>query len=323
MQFDALESSLKEQIFPSYMINGGESFLTTTALKKIEKALNISMPEINKVIVSFDSPLKAKDIVASALVMPLGDPYRLIVVHDYMGKKNEAEKAGFLNYLDHPCENTVIVFFSTNKSDFFSSFESRTCSIDCQKLSPVAVKKYVVDFARENNMTFGEGAVDKLCDFCNYSITKTDTELKKLLSIFGSNNISVTNVQDYVTKDLEYAIFDLTNALGNKNSTMALRIVDDMLKNKEQPSNIVSMIENHFRRLFHVARSNSTTRELAVFLDVKEFAIQKYREQSYKFNNRQLKDIFDLATQMEFNIKSGVYDGKTALNILIQTILKN
>ena len=95
-----------------------------------------------------------------------------------------------------------------------------------------------------------------------------------------------------------------------------------MLKNKEQPVSIISSIANHFRRLFFVARSDFSFLEISQFLNIKEFAVKKYKEQVKNFNIVLLKKYFDLSVQMEYKCKSGEMDGKNGLVYLIASILE-
>ena len=92
MDYEILKTQLSQGVGPVYMINGGESYLTTTALKIIENACNITMPDFNVAIIGDDYKGSAIDIVTSCEAMPFADEKRLIIVHDYVGKKNESEK---------------------------------------------------------------------------------------------------------------------------------------------------------------------------------------------------------------------------------------
>ena len=114
MKFEELQKSIKSQIYPCYVINGGESYLTTTALKIIENSLNLTMPDFNKTIFTDESQKSAQEIVESCQVMPFCDEKRLVVVQDYLNKKSENERKIFANYLKKPNLSTVLVFFSTS-----------------------------------------------------------------------------------------------------------------------------------------------------------------------------------------------------------------
>ena len=56
-------------------------------------------------------------------------------------------------------------------------------------------------------------------------------------------------------------------------------------------------------------------------LNVKEWAIKKYREQVKNFSVKKLKEIFDLCVLTEYKCKSGEMEGKNAIIFLISSIL--
>lgn len=322
MKFEELKKSLSQNIEPCYIINGGESYLTTQALKQIEEALNITFPDFNKSIFADNTIKSALDIVEACQVMPFCDQKRLVVVHDYVGKKNETEKKIITKYLEKPNLSTCLVFFSTQKSDFFSSFEAKATKIDCEKLSLEGLFSLTNNLVRENKINFTSQAVKKLLDYCNYSVTKVVTEISKFKSInLPTGQVEESDVETHVTKDIEYVIFDLTSAISKKQNDKVYLLIDAMIKNKEQPVTIISTLANHFRRLFLISRSQFSNAELASMLGVKEFAISKYKEQTSYFTQRQLKTIFDKCVEVEYMAKTGEMEAKNAVSFLVANIL--
>ena len=321
MKFEELTKNVNN-LKPCYIINGGESFLTTSALKTIEDSINMSLPDFNKVIFSDESYKTAVDIVAACQVAPFGDEKRLVIVYDYLNKKNESERKVFLKYIENPCNTTCLVFFSTNKSEFFTSLEGKIESIECDKVSLDFLKKWVREEINSKNIQMSEQTLNKLLDYCNYSITKLDTELNKLKTLYPSaQEITEKDIENNVTKDIEYIIFDLTNAICQKDNDKVYALIDVMLKNKEQPVNIIATISNHFRRLFLIARSEFSATEMAKMLNVKEYAITKYKQQAQNFGQRALKNIYDKCIEVEFMAKNGAMEAHNAVNFLIANIL--
>jgi DNA polymerase-3 subunit delta len=326
MRFEDLKSNLKTSILPAYLINGGESYLTVLAQNLIEKALKLSLTEFNKKVFADDFTGNAQDIVESCRVLPFGCEHRLVVVNDYVGKKLESEKKVFLNYLKNPNPTTCLVFFSTNKSEFFDSLKDSVENIDCVKVSQNFLFLFLKSSLEKNGLKIESSAINKFLDSCNFSITKLNSEIEKMVSIKMNDPeklITSQDIENNITKSTEYVIFDLTLALSKKDANKAYALIDVMLKNKEQPVSLISLLSNHFRRLFLVSRSDFSNVELAKMLNVKEYAIGKYSAQAKMFSQRKLKEIFDLCIQVEFMTKSGQMEGKTAINYLVANILKN
>lgn len=325
MIFEELENRLKNEVLSAYIINGGESYLTVLARNLIENALNLALSDFNKKVFADDFKGNALDIVESCKVLPFGSERRFIVVNDYLGKKNESEKKVFQKYLSSPNPSTCLLFFSTNKSEFFDSLKNDAENIDCFKVSRNYLFLFLKNRLEKQNLSIENNAINKFLDSCNFSITKLDAEIDKMAAIklFDSNKkISEKDIEENIIKSLEYAIFDLTNALSKKDADRAYALIDVMLKNKEQPVSIISLLTGHFRRLFLVSRSDFSKNELSKMMGIKEFAVTKYSEQTSLFSQKRLKEIFDLCVEVEFLAKSGGMEGKNAISFLTANILK-
>lgn len=322
MKYENLEKSLEKEIAPVYMINGGESYLTTNALKMIEKALNITLKEFNKTVYLDTFSKNAEVIVDNLQVLPIVDEKRLVIVHDYINKPNANEKAIFEKYIKNPSKTSCLVFFSTNKSPFFSTFENIVTKIECDSVETPFLINFISNIVEENGFKIDRDATYKLIDYCNGSITKIDVELNKLMDLRrDEKTIKVSDIEIYTTKDLEYMIFDLSNALSEKNYDKSYALIYAMLRNNEKPTSILATLTNHFKRLFFVSRSSLTSEELSQILGVKESAIYRYRGIVKSFSQKTLKNIYDNCVNIEYQIKSGVVDSKNALFILISNIL--
>jgi len=325
MNFIEFEKSIINKVDNAYLINGGEGYLTQKALKLIEQQLNINLPELNKTIFTDESENSAFDIVSCCEALPFCSEKRLVIVNDFFIHKNENAKKIIESYLKNPCFSTCLVFYSPNKSEFFTSLEklSGLTLVECDKLTNEQVAKLSEDLIKNAELNFSIEAKKKLYDYCNYSITKISTELNKLKSIFNNSNvISESDIEQNIVKDIEYVVFDLTHAISKKQNDKAYILLETMLNSKEQPASIISIISNHFRRLFLISRSNVSSNELATLLGIKEYAISKYKEQIKYFTQKELKEIFDLCIDTEYKLKSGVMNPKIAVNYLLSNILK-
>ena len=97
----------------------------------------------------------------------------------------------------------------------------------------------------------------------------------------------------------------------------SIKILDST--SKEQ--GLLGLIVNHFRRLFFIATSGLENKDLANLLGVKEYAIAKQRSQTINFSKMQLKKIYSLLEEIDFNIKSGAMLQENALYYLVLSIL--
>ena len=94
-----------------------------------------------------------------------------------------------------------------------------------------------------------------------------------------------------------------------------------LLNLMEKDTKTFTLVLNHFRRLFFVAVSGLSDKELSTMLSVKEFAIVKARELSKNFTKIQLKNIYEMLNDVDFYIKNGQMQIENALYYLIFGIL--
>ena len=70
MKFIELKKDLEKNIRPAYLISGNDRYLCYSALELIKKALNITLVEMNEVIMSGESVTK-EDIAFNKTTNPI------------------------------------------------------------------------------------------------------------------------------------------------------------------------------------------------------------------------------------------------------------
>lgn len=297
-----------------YLLQGDDFYLFEKAKDMIVKTCNISFADMN--IVKFDeNNFSSKAFVDSCQLFPVGDEYRIVIL-DGISKILESDKKEILKYFDNSVSSTVVIILDYfNKFDFLKNVEF----VDTKRMeNPVLVKIIVSDLAKEGKKISKE-AVDVLIESCNSYLTRISNELIKLKYYCEGELITKSMVDDIVVKDVEYTVFELTDALTKRDGDKCLKLLN--LMEKEQ--GILSLITNHFRRLFFISISDMTDKELSAYLGVKEYAITKARSQLKGFSKVQLKNINKQLEEIDYMIKSGQMLSNNALYTLVFSILYN
>lgn len=309
-----LKTRLKEKLDNFYLLEGDDYYLYDRAFNMIKKASGITFEDFN--LIKFDEDnFSMKALLDTCEVLPMGDDKKLILVKN-VTKFNENDKKMLENYLKNQVESTILVIF--DYFDKFSSFKELSSFVDCKRFDrPLATNFIVNEFAKRNKQISAE-ACETLLDYSNGYLTRVANEIDKL-AYYDLTEPLVTKkmVESLVNKDSEYVVFELTEALGQRNSDKALKMLEQM--SKEQ--GILGLITNHFRRLFFISISEFDDKNLASMLGVKEFAIKKQRAQIKNFSKMQLKKIYALLEEVDFNIKSGAMLQENALYYLVLSIL--
>ena len=320
MKFEELKKSLVNGLKPAYFIFGEDVDLLYSALNLLENACNITMPDFNKVVFGPESNMQ--EVIESCQVLPIMDTKRLVVIKDYSGKGSDTEKKYLQNYLDNPSLDTCFVMFATKNVPLFVSVLNKVEPVDCNKLSAATLAKVIVSKFAQGGKKIEKLAVDYLIEACSGSFTAISKEIEKLLSFAGESEvITLKMAETLVAKSIENVVYDLTNAIAEKNGSKAYSIVNNLLDHGNMPTALISLITNQFRRLFFVTITEGENVELAKHLGVKEGAIYIAKKQAKAFGPKTLKLICEKCVDAEFKIKNGKMEGVNAINYLLAEIL--
>lgn len=320
MKFEELKKSLINGVKPAYFIFGEDVDLLYSALTLIENSCNITMPDFNKVVFSGDYNMQ--DAIESCQVMPIMDTKRLVICKDYNGKALDAEKKYLQQYLENPPQDTCFVLFATKNIPLFVSVLNKVEPIDCNKMSIETLNRVVAAKFNSLGKKIEKLALDYIIEACGGSFTAISKEIDKLVAFSGEENIiTYSMVENLVEKSIENVVYDLTNAIAEKNGSKVYKIANNLLDHGNQPTALISLITNTFRRLFFVSITEGDNSELAKHLGVKEGAIYIAKKQSKAFSPKALKAICEKCVDAEFKIKNGKMEGVNAINYLLAEIL--
>ena len=305
-----LKARLKKKIEASYLIQGEDILLYDKALEMIKKAVNLQLEDFNFIVFD-DESFDGDAVIDSCQTLPMGSDYKIVLLKNIV-KVPENFKKKLRDYLKNPVESTVLVIF-----DFFNKFDFIISEkISAKRLDDSSLKEIIIDELQKHGKIIKNDACQQLIESCcnYYSLIKN--ELEKLDSC-DDVEITTKTVDSLVSKETEFTVFELTDALSRRDGDKAVSLLNLM----DKDTKTFSLILNHFRRLFFVAISGLSDQELSELLSVKEYAIVKARTLAKNFSKIQLKNIYEMLNDVDFYIKNGQMQIENALYYLIFGIL--
>jgi len=146
-------------------------------------------------------------------------------------------------------------------------------------------------------------------------------EIDKLILYKGENEEimaeDVTLLSPYAA---EASIFDLVDALGNRNSKKASLLLQKKFSEGTDPFYLFSMFIRQFRLLIQVKElSDEGKKPLAISQELKihSFVVGKLFQQGHGFSLPQLEQIYSHLLTIDVGVKTGRHDLTTALNLLV------
>lgn len=305
-----LAQRLAKKIEHSYLIQGEDILLYDKALELIKKACHIELEEFN--FTKFDDDNFKTDVVMDTLeTLPFVGEKKIVLLKN-LTKIPEDFKKKLNAYLKAPQPSTCLVIF-----DFFNNFNFIISEkVSAKRLDEVSLGKIVEAELEKAGKSIQKEATVLLLSYCCDYYSLIANELEKLKNI-DNDVITKKDIENMVTKETEFSVFELSEALSKKDANKAVELLSLM----EKDTKTFSLILNHFRRMFFVAISKESDIELSKLLSVKEYAITKARSLGKNFSKIQLKNIYELLSEVDFYIKNGQMQVENALYYLIFGIL--
>lgn len=307
----------KNQYVNSYLIFGEDEYLKNSALKTLLNLVNGNDLNIN--IFSTDNLDVNKFINICNSGTFFGDK-KIVVLKEYEPYKNNVLLEHLKQYLKNGNESTILVLVTNVLKSMF--FELKQVEeVNCDRLDRDTLQSWIEKFVKQNRGSISYEATELLMDYTNGYLIKIENELTKLLNYKMNETITEDDVVNLVKKDLEYSIFELTDALAEKKETKALQITADLLSDRKQSMTVLPLIFKYFRRLFYVSVTKYNEEEIANFLKVKPYAIKLNKKQAMLFGAKNLKNIVEICSKLDYQLKTSKITINNAINYLVFSIL--
>ncbi|MGN1227169.1 MAG: DNA polymerase III subunit delta [Christensenellales bacterium] len=298
MKFVEFKKSLMEKIEPIYVFYGEDRYLIDTCIKNLTSACEIEFPELNLSI--FDDTSDIEKIFLSCETLPYIDKLRLIIVKDI--ELNEGLKKKLIEYSNNPNKSACLAI--TAKGEVKET--DGITYVDCDKLDANMIRKKVLNDLKPKGYLISDDALKVLISYCDFSLTKIYSELEKLMAFATENKVITEDmIKTLCIKDISFNIFELTEALGTKESDKAVKTLNYLIK-EEDAIMILGLLYSYFRRLLIVAMSQDKVdnQVIATNLQVKPYAITLAKKQSKLFGVKKLLALCEKLQNIDLKVKN-------------------
>lgn len=305
-----LKSRLNKKLEACYLVQGEDILLYDKALEMIKKAADVQLEDFNFNVFDEDS-FNGDLVIGTCETLPMGSDKKIVLLKN-ITNLNENFKKKLKDYLKNPVQSTCLVIF-----DFFNKFDFLISEkISAKRLDDQSLKDIIASDLRSCGKVITEQASQRLVEACCNFYSLIKNELEKLRSC-EEDEITEKTIENLVCKQTEFTVFELTDALSKKDGDKAISLLNLMPKDTKT----FSLVLNHFRRLFFVAVSDGTDKDLADLLGVKEYAVVIAKRLAKNFSKLQLKNIYEMLDDVDFYIKNGQMQIENALYYVVFGIL--
>jgi DNA polymerase-3 subunit delta len=311
MDFFALDKGLKEGKIPRVLyLFGDEPYLIERGIEGLRtKIIPAYLQEFNRDVYSAGE-VPASRIVDAARTVPMLNPWRFILVKE-ADRFSPGDIDQFLPYIEGPSPSTCLVLWGDTGGPWKQFFPKiRAVGAVIQIKSFFAGK--LIGWIKREAQACGKGmtreAAEYLKDMVGNRLRDLHNEIEKTVAYVGEKPvIELEDVEGVVSELRTRTIFELTDAIGTRNSLEALRILRRMLQAGEAHLKILSMIVRQFRLIWRAQDLVSRgvgKEELGRRLKLHHFYLESILEQTAYFSEDNLREGFRRFLQTDLAMKT-------------------
>jgi DNA polymerase-3 subunit delta len=163
-------------------------------------------------------------------------------------------------------------------------------------------------------------AVQMLADFVGPNLRQLDNELEKLALYASGRAITAADVKLLVSDASEALIWDLTDALSQRNGREAITALVDLRRGDVNPFQLLTMIARQYRIMIKVkeAMRHRPGDEFAIAGQVgeKPYPVKKAMVQANKYTSLDLDAVMTRLLEADYAMKTGA-DVETEIDLLV------
>ncbi|MCS7458519.1 DNA polymerase III subunit delta [Paenibacillus doosanensis] len=333
----AMKQIQQGKIAPVYVCYGSESYLIHALTDRLTEQL-VDPEHKSFAVTKYDlaeTPLDT--VIEEAETLPFMVPKKLVIAANALfltgakdSSKVEHKPERLTEYMRTPADFSVIVFtVNADKLDerkkLVKSLKEANCLVPCASLSADDLTGWVRQEAEKAGFTFAPGVIEQFILYTGTNLQALSSELEKCALFVGRGGVlSADALDQLVTRSIEQNIFILIEHIVQLQLEKAFTMLSELLRRKEEPIKIMSLIARQFRIMFQVKdlqQQGYSQQQMASQLGLHPYAVKVASGQSSRFELKKLASILDQLSDLDYQMKSGKIDKVLGLEMFLLKLI--
>ena len=297
---------------------GSDSYRLKQAKDEIVKRYKDKYPSGFNLFSLDASNISSLDILEEAVksLSFLGE-HKLISLKNIFLKKPQADAIlGYINKYNLEVAKDMTLLIAEDSSDknlsikhqeLFKLLSSKSSLVkNIELLSDVDLEEWAKQEFKSRNCVIDVTNLNRLLDIVGNDTWRLNNEIEKLANYRISEKITGADIDSLVNGDIDMNIFDLIDAIAQKNKSNATKMLYREMKNGRDPYYVLTMITYQFRNLLMIkdlASRGLNQDEIIKKIGLHPFVTKKALKSSYQFE--EAVKIYNQLLALDIGFKNG------------------
>lgn len=326
-KFEDVMSQLKSGKYaPVYLLMGEEPFYIDCIADYIE---NNVLPEAERdfnQVVLYGKDTSPDEVVANAKQFSFGGDYRVVILKE---AKDLSKFDLLTSYFAHPQPSTILVVcykYGKLKAAQYKGCDKSTVVFVSDPVKDYQLPAWVQKQAAEHKFKLTVQAAGIIAEHIGNDLTRINNEFKKLKIILPEGTeITPEIIEKNIGISKEYNIFELQNALGERNADKAFKICINFAHNMRENPNVktIAVLYNFYSKMlaYMLLPDNSPENLARVYGKINPYVMDINRRYASRYSLAQVRKI--ISVLREYDVKSkGVDSEAPDEELLMEMIYK-
>lgn len=316
-----MEDIKNKQFKNIYLLTGEEVYLRMQYRKKLKDAL-VEEGDTMNVSVFSGKGIDPREIIDLAETMPFFAEHRVILIDDSGFVKNACPELA--DYVAQIPESTCIILNEAEvdkRGKLYKAIKSKGRVVEFERQDERTLMRWILTTLKKEGKNITEDTMKAFLGRTGADMENISRELEKLLCYtLGRETITTEDVEMICTEQTENRIFEMIQAITEKNRRKAMDLYADLLAMKEPPMRILFLITRQFQQLMLIKQMSAQgldRSEIAKKAAVPPFALGKYQAQCRRFSLKELKAAVEDCVDTEEQVKTGRMGDQLGVELLI------
>jgi DNA polymerase III subunit delta len=322
-----IERLAKGKPVPAVVLEGSDSYLRDLCRRKLVERF---VPEGTRewALTQTTASEGMEAILGRAQTMPMLAPLQVLIVSEVeslegLGEKAREEVLGQLEaYLDDPAPFTMLVLEAV-KLDGRLRLSKMLAEKALVVRLVVTLEEAAVlatQMAKEMGVALDSEASTMLVEILNGEPARIRVELEKLaLYVLDRGRVTSADVEALVVSARRLTVWQLADMLAGRKHDAALKFLDNILREGEQPAGIVGALAWMYRKLIEASEMPQGTNgyQASRVLGMPPDRAATVLQQSRRFRRAELLDAIRELSEADNRLKSGIHDSRALMEFLV------